>query len=102
MRNFAKILEPGAPKPKERLEMMQKCKEEGFLTGICFIPVLPFLSDSEEELDEMIRTAKDYGADFCLVRALTLFGNKESDCKTKIQESVQIIFSAFKRLSKRT
>ncbi|WP_290596483.1 MULTISPECIES: SPL family radical SAM protein [unclassified Archaeoglobus] len=79
---LAKILEPGAPKPKERLEMMQKCKEEGFLTGVCFIPVLPFLSDSEEELDEMIRTAKDYGADFCLVGALTLFGNKEADCKT--------------------
>ncbi len=45
---LAKILEPGAPKPMERLETMKKCKEEGFFTGVCFIPVLPFLSDSEE------------------------------------------------------
>lgn len=27
---LAKIVEPGAPKPIERLETMQKCKEEGF------------------------------------------------------------------------
>jgi len=80
--NLAKILEPGAPAPKERLETMQKCKESGFLTGICYIPVLPYLSDSEEKLDEMIKTTKEYGADFVLVGALTLFGNTPTDCKT--------------------
>jgi DNA repair photolyase len=78
---LAKILEPGAPLPKERLETMQRCKEEGFLTGICYIPVLPYLSDSEEQLEEMIKTAKEYKANFCLVGALTLFGNKPADCK---------------------
>lgn len=79
---LAKILEPGAPKPKVRLETMRKCKEEGFFTGISYIPVLPFLSDSEEQLDEMIKTAKEYNADFVFVGALTLFGNKSADCKT--------------------
>jgi len=79
---LAKILEPGAPAPKERLETMRGCKEEGFLTGIAFIPVLPFLSDSEEQLDKMIKTAKDYGADYIFVGALTLFGNEPADCKT--------------------
>ena len=79
---LAKILEPGAPKPIERLETMKICKDKGFFTGICFIPVLPFLSDSEEQLDEMIRTAKEYGADFILVGELTLFGKGSADCKT--------------------
>ncbi len=78
---LAKIIEPGAPKPKERLEAMRKCKEEGFLTGISYIPVLPFLSDSDESLEGMIKTAKEYGADFVFVGALTLFGNKPADCK---------------------
>jgi DNA repair photolyase len=78
---LAKILEPGAPIPKERLKTMQKCKEAGFLTGAAFIPILPFLSDADEQLDEMIKTAKEYGADFVLVGALTLFGNKLTDCK---------------------
>ena len=61
---------------------MKRCKEEGFLVGVNYIPVLPFLSDSESQLDEMIKTAKDYGANFALVGALTLFGNGPADCKT--------------------
>lgn len=79
---LAKIFEPGAPKPKERLETMKRCKEKGFLVGVDFIPVLPYLSDSEDKLDEMIKTAKDYEADFVLVGALTLFGKNPADCKT--------------------
>jgi len=79
---LAKILEPGAPTPKERLETMKKCKEEGFLTGVCYIPILPFISDTEEQLDKMIKTAKDYGADYVFVGTLTLFGNGPADCKT--------------------
>jgi len=70
----AKIFEPGAPTPKERLETMQKCKENGFFTGVAYIPVLPFISDDEEQLEEMIKTAKEYGADYVFVGALTLFG----------------------------
>jgi len=79
---LSKILEPGAPKPIERLETMQKCKEGGFFTGACFIPILPFLSDSEEQLEETIRIVKEYGADFIFVGGLTLFGKGPADCKT--------------------
>jgi DNA repair photolyase len=79
---LARLFEPGAPSPKERLEAMQKCKEQGFLTGVNYIPVLPFLSDSDSQLDGMIKTAKDYGADFVFVGALTLFGKGPADCKT--------------------
>ena len=79
---LAKLIERGAPKPKKRLETMQKCKDEGFFVGISYIPVLPFLSDSKGQLDEMIKTAKNYGADFVIVGALTLFGNGSADCKT--------------------
>ncbi|MBU4268508.1 MAG: radical SAM protein [Acidobacteria bacterium] len=79
---LAKILEPGAPTAKERLETMQKCKEEGFFAGVCHIPVLPFLSDAEEELDRTIKTIKNYGADFIFIGGLTLFGKGPADCKT--------------------
>lgn len=79
---IAKIIEPGAPLPQERLETMQKCKENGFLTGIAFIPILPFISDSEKDIERMIKTAKDFKADYVFVGALTLFGTAPSDCKT--------------------
>lgn len=51
---LAKIFEPRAPSPKERLETMKMCKEQGFLTGANYIPVLPFLSDSDEQFKENI------------------------------------------------
>jgi len=86
---LARIFEPGAPTPKERLETMRKCKKEGFLTGTSFIPVLPFLSDSDEQLEEMIKAAKDYGADFVLVGALTLFGKEATDCKTLYYKALE-------------
>lgn len=78
---LAEILEPGAPKPMERLKTMQICKEKGFLTGISYIPTLPFISDTYDELDNMVKTAKNYGADFIFVGALTLFGDKPADSK---------------------
>jgi len=44
---IAKIFEPNAPKPKERLKALQKIKEHGLYAGIAYIPVLPFISDSD-------------------------------------------------------
>jgi DNA repair photolyase len=78
---LARIFEPVSPTPQVRLETMQKCKEEGFLVGADLIPLLPFLSDSEENISHMIKTAKNYGADFVLMGGLTLFGDKPTDCK---------------------
>lgn len=72
---LAKIFEPGAPSPKERLKTAKKCKDEGFFVGLNFIPVLPFLSDSDEQLEEMVKTAKMYDFDFIFVGGLTLFGD---------------------------
>ena len=79
---LTKVLEPGAPKPRERLDTLQKCKEEELFVGVSYIPVLPWISDYEQVLDEMIKTAKECGADFVFVGALTLFGNKPTDSKT--------------------
>lgn len=88
---LAKIFEPGAPTPQERLETAKKCKEAGFFVGINFIPVLPFLSDSDEQLEKMIKTAKDYGADFVFVGGLTLFGNGPTDSKTLYYQALEKI-----------
>jgi len=71
---IAKIFEPNAPKPKERLEALQKVKETGFYAGIAYIPVLPFISDSDEQLEKMIKVAKEFRADYVFVGALTLYG----------------------------
>ena len=69
---IAKIVEPGAPAPIKRLEVMKEF--EGFLKEASFIPVLPFLSESAENMEEMVKVAKEYGAHYALFGALTLAG----------------------------
>ena len=90
--NLAKIFEPGAPSPMERLKTIMKLKEEWFLVGVNLMPVLPFLSDSDENLDKMIKEVKYYGADFVLMGGLTLFGDKSTDCKIRYFEILEKYF----------
>lgn len=76
------MLEPGAAGPLRRLKLVKELKQEGFLAGVNAIPVLPFISDTEEELDKIIEAAKYYQADYVLTGGLTLFGNGAADSKT--------------------
>ncbi len=76
------MLEPGAASPLQRLALVKQLKNEGFLVGVNAIPVLPFISDTEEELEKIIIAAKDHDADYILVGGLTLFGNTPADSKT--------------------
>jgi DNA repair photolyase len=78
---ISNMLEAGATPPAGRLELVKELKEEGFLTGVNAIPVLPFISDSGEELEKIIASAKAHKADYILVGGLTLFGSQPADSK---------------------
>jgi DNA repair photolyase len=78
---ISKMLEPGALPPLERFELVKRLKEEGFLVGINAIPVLPYISDSEEELDKIFTAAVRSNADYILTGGLTLFGEGSADSK---------------------
>ena len=64
--NLAKLLEPNAPSPKRRLEAMKRLSEEGITTGIWFSPIIPYVTDNEENMAGVIRTAVENGAKFVL------------------------------------
>lgn len=81
--SLADQLEPGAPSPRERLDTMRICSQNGFLTGLNAMPLLPFISDTESELEKVVIAAKEYGAHYILAGGLTLFGNKIRDSKTE-------------------
>jgi DNA repair photolyase len=78
---LAKLLEPGAPAPQQRMEMLRQCSEEGFLCGVNAMPLLPYISDTDEEVEKIIAAAKNYGARYVLAAGLTLFGNEEKDSR---------------------
>ena len=78
---LAKQLEPGAPTPQKRLETLKHFSDNGFLCGVNAMPLLPYISDTEEEIEKIVAAAKQYGANYILIAGLTLFGNDERDSK---------------------
>lgn len=72
--DVARVFEPGAPSPWERLEALREVREAGLRAGAALIPVLPFISDSEAQLEEIVKAAKYHGADYVFVGPLTLYG----------------------------
>ncbi|GAA3637752.1 hypothetical protein GCM10022223_65830 [Kineosporia mesophila] len=55
-------LEPGTPSPKARLEVVRQAREAGLPCGVFLAPVLPWLTDSDEHLDEAIGKLARAGA----------------------------------------
>ncbi|MFX1519746.1 MAG: radical SAM protein [Promethearchaeota archaeon] len=64
----AKFLEPRAPPPQERFDIIRTIKEQTthIQAGVSFIPIVPYLCDSDENLEAMVQNIKDSGADFIL------------------------------------
>ena len=66
--DLAKFLEPYSSKPSERLEALKTIKSEvpNIQVGTYFMPIIPFLEDSENNMEDVIRKSKEAGADFLL------------------------------------
>jgi len=64
--NLAKFLEPNAPSPKKRLATLRKLSKAGILTGVWVSPIIPYLTDNEENMSEVIKSSVENGAAFVL------------------------------------
>jgi DNA repair photolyase len=59
---LARQTEPFAPHPSRRLDALGKLAQAGIATGVGLSPVLPRITDSEENLDAVAAAAKAAGA----------------------------------------
>ena len=60
--DLAQTLEPGTPSPKARLALMSKLRDAGLPCGVMAMPILPWLTDSEESLDSLCAALSRAGA----------------------------------------
>ena len=84
----AKIFEPGAPSPALRLETMKKFVKEDIMTGVSMLPMLPYITDTGENLELMVKTFKEAGVHYIFPATLTLFGEGASDSKPLVFNSI--------------
>ena len=57
-----KATEPGTPHPRQRVAAITRLREAGVRTGVLIAPVLPGLSDGEEQLDAVVAACVAAGA----------------------------------------
>ncbi|HXQ27425.1 MAG TPA: radical SAM protein [Candidatus Acidoferrales bacterium] len=69
---LARLLEPRAPRPDLRMEAVRKLREAGISAGVFAMPILPGLTDREDDLDAVARAARDAGAQWFGARVLFL------------------------------
>lgn len=59
---LAQRLEPGTPSPKARLALISKLRDAGLPCGVMAMPILPWLTDSDEALDQLFAALARAGA----------------------------------------
>ncbi len=66
------IFEPGVPSPSRRLETISKFKQAGIPCGIFLMPVIPFITDTPEQIERVFQKAKEIGIDYIIFSGMTL------------------------------
>jgi DNA repair photolyase len=64
--NLAKLIEPTAPSPQRRLEAVRRLSEAGIAVGVWLEPVIPYVTDSEDNIAGVVKAAVESGAMFVL------------------------------------
>ena len=63
---LASLLEPGAPEPSRRWAAMRALADAGVTAGVWLNPMLPFLTDTEDNLREVVRRTAQAGGRFVI------------------------------------
>ncbi len=85
----AKIFEPGATRPSDRLIALEKTLKNGFLAGVNLMPLIPYISDTTEQLHLAFSTFKNLGVDYIFPATITLFGNDKAHSKTLMLNAIK-------------
>ncbi|UCD14573.1 MAG: radical SAM protein [Thermoplasmatales archaeon] len=76
---ISRVFEPGVPMPSERLEAIRFFKKEGIACGMFLLPVLPFITDWPEAIEDSIREAKNADVDFVIFGGMTLKDGRQKN-----------------------
>jgi DNA repair photolyase len=85
--NISRIFEPGVPPPSERLEAIRQLKARGISCGMFLMPVIPYITDGEDIIEESIVKAKEAGVDFIIFGGMTLKEGRQTEHFYKILDT---------------
>lgn len=60
------LLEPFSPPPEKRIEAVKKLTEAGIRAGVDFTPIIPYILDDDDNIQEVMRKASENNAEYVL------------------------------------
>jgi DNA repair photolyase len=75
----SQIFEPGVPSPEERLKALSVFRKADIACGMFLMPVIPFITDTEELMEESVSRARESGLNFIIFSGMTLKEGKQKD-----------------------
>ena len=70
--DLARILEPRAPRPDLRLDAVRRLNEAGIAAGVICAPVMPGITDSPRDLENLVRATAEAGGKYIFANSLFL------------------------------
>jgi len=91
---LARLLEPRAPRPDLRMNAVRELRHAGISAGVFAMPVLPGITDRQEDLDALARAARDAGAQWFAASVLFLMPSAQ-------KQFLPFLDSKFPKLARR-
>jgi DNA repair photolyase len=76
---ISRVFEPRVPPPSQRLKAIESIKKEGLACGAFLMPVIPYVTDTEDVLEESVKRLKQAGVDFIIFGGMTLKEGRQKD-----------------------
>lgn len=77
--SISALVEPGVPPPSRRLETIKRFKDAGIACGMFLLPVIPFVTDTKELIEQSVSAACDAGISFVIFGGMTLKEGRQKD-----------------------
>lgn len=74
-----KKIEPYVSTTTERFKAIEHLAKNGLITGVLMDPMIPYITDTEENVREMVKKAKGYGAKYMYISTLVTMADVQRD-----------------------
>lgn len=95
-----RLIEPKAAPTIERMKMLKEFRDIGCKTAVLFMPIIPYITDDEKNLEEIFRVTKEYDLGSIIAWPLHLHGKTKGVFYSFLKEHFPELLPKYEALYK--
>jgi len=96
--NIRKLIEPRAKPTKDRFRVLAEFSKTKASTGLHMMPILPFITDTRENIEEIFRQGKNANVTYVLTGTLNLVGHTKQNYLNFIKNNFPSLYPKYLEL----